>query len=144
MKFLKFERHRNKSDLSWRSSKARYKQHGFTLIEVMVALVVVAIALSAIVSEVAQGLDNAVTLRERTFAHWVAMNKVAELQASHAWPAPGETKGEAEMADQEWYWSLKVIVTDDKQVRRIDVEVRRERDDDVSQAKLIAYLGQPV
>jgi len=121
----------------------QYKPRGFTLIEVMVALVVAAIALSAIVTEVARDLDNAVKLRDRTFAHWVAMNKVAELQAGRHWPTAGETKGDAEMADQDWYWLLKVIETDDKDVRRIDVEVRQQRDDATPRASLIAYLGRP-
>ena len=67
--------------------RATCRQHGFTLLEVMVALAVIAFALAAAVSAVSGNTRNAAGLQQRTYAHWVAMNKMAELQISQQWPA---------------------------------------------------------
>ena len=120
------------------------KSSGFTLLEILVALAVVAIALSAIVNEVSTNVKNASRLRDKTFAHWVAMNKIAEWHTSGDWPSPGESHGDVQMADQEWYWSLKVSNTDDDDVRRMDVEVSANEDATTPDATLIAYIGRPM
>ncbi len=116
------------------------KLRGFTLLEILVALAIVSIALSAIVNEVSNNINNAAHLRDKTLAHWVAMNKVVELRTAEDWPSPGETHGDALMAEQEWHWSVKVSTTEDEDVRRMDVEVRADEDDENAAATLIAYV----
>jgi len=126
------------------SSKSELgKIGGFTLLEILVALAVVAIALSAIVSEVSNNVKNAARLRDKTLAHWVAMNKVTEWQTSGDWPSPGVTEGDALMAEYEWHWSLTVSTTEDEDVRRMDVEVRADQDAKNPDASIIAYIGRP-
>ena len=120
------------------------KSSGFTLLEILVALAVVAIALSAIVNEVSANVKNAAHLRDSTLAHWVAMNKITEWHSSGDWPSPGETHGDVQMAEQEWHWSLKVSTTDDDDVRRMDVEVRGDPGAENPDASLIAYIGRPM
>ena len=119
------------------------KHYGFTLIEILVALVIVTVALAALISESSQNLVNAATLRDETLAHWVAMNKVTEWQLADQWPATGRTQGEMAMGRGEWYWTMTVRDTDDKDVRRLDVDVRRDRKDEQANAGVIAYLGRP-
>lgn len=116
---------------------------GFTLIEILVALAVIAIALAAIVNETAQHIGNAARLTDRTLAHWVAMNQITAQQLSASWPAVGATTGTAEMADREWHWTLIVSATEDTEVRRLDVEVRIDKEDETPKSSIIAYLGRP-
>lgn len=115
---------------------------GFTLIEILVALVVVAVALGAIVTETGNYVGNAAHIRDRTIAHWVAMNQVAEQHIASEWPSTGNTHGTALMAEREWFWEMTVSDTEDADVRRIDVEVRAARDAEDPAASAIAYVGR--
>ena len=58
----------------------RTRAPGFTLIEVLVALAIVAVALSAGMRALAQGADGASSLKARTLALWVAENRLARAQ----------------------------------------------------------------
>jgi len=119
------------------------RRRGFTLIEILVALAVIAIALAAIVGETAVRLGSAARLTDRTLAHWVAMNRITEQQLSTEWPAAGVTTGTIDLAGREWIWSLKVSITEDADVRRMDVEVRADKEEETPRASAIAYLERP-
>ncbi len=116
---------------------------GFTLLEVLVALAVLAIALAAIIRGVSANAFNSAYLRDRTFAHWVAENRLAELQVDRTWPGAGESKGTAMMAGREWYWKLTRKETPDPDVLQIVVEVRADPDDRDPVSSLDGYLGRP-
>ena len=118
---------------------------GFTLLEVMVALAVIAMALAAATSAVSGNIRNASGLQQRTYAHWVAMNQLAEMQLSNKWPATKTTRGSSLMAKQEWYWSTKVTKTPDgfDLIRRVDVMVRLDEDDESPLVTLTGFVGQP-
>jgi len=118
-------------------------RRGFTLIEILVALAIIAVALTAVVAETGQHLGSAVHMRDRTFAHWVAMNRVAEAHIAGTWPAAGTSNGTAVMADREWFWAMKVSETPDDTIRRIDVEVRADKKQSRPDATAIAYLEKP-
>lgn len=104
------------------------KQQGFTLLEVMVALLVVAVALGGSIKVISNAATNANRLNDRTFAHWVALNQIAELRITNAWPKVGAQKGDADMADRKWVWEQESISTDDENIRRIEVSVWPEND----------------
>jgi len=116
---------------------------GFTLLEVLVALAVVAIALTAAVTAAGQDARNVALLRDRTLAHWVAMDRLTEAQLSDDWPGVGRREGDTVMAGQEWHWTLAVSATDDDDVRRLDVEVRSTPREKRTLTSMIAYLGRP-
>ncbi len=118
------------------------RQRGFTLLEVIVALAVIAFALSAAVSAVSGNTRNAAGLQQRTYAHWVAMNQMAELHASRQWPSTRTTRGSSLMARHEWYWSMQVSTTPDKNVRRVDITVRVEEDDESPLVTLTGFVGR--
>ena len=78
---------------------------GFTLIEMLIALAILAIALAAVQRAVSGALDNAFALKQRLLASWVADNRLAELRAPRVLPPIGETKGEELQAGINFHWS---------------------------------------
>ncbi|HTE41188.1 MAG TPA: type II secretion system minor pseudopilin GspI, partial [Steroidobacteraceae bacterium] len=71
---------------------------GFTLIEVMAALIIVSLGMLAVIQAVSQTANNTAYLREKTIAHWVAMNRLTEFRLTQQSPPIGESSGEVEMA----------------------------------------------
>jgi general secretion pathway protein I len=116
---------------------------GFTLLEVMVALAVIAVALGAGMSAISGNVRNAAGLQQRTYAHWVAMNKLAEVQVKQQWPAIRTTRGSALLARHEWFWTLKVGKTPNRLIRRVDVMVRLQENDESPLVTLTGFIGQP-
>ena len=68
---------------------------GFTLVEILVALAIIAIALTAGMRALAQATDTATALKARTLALWVAQNRLAAAQIATPWPALGNYSGDA-------------------------------------------------
>ena len=82
---------------------------GFTLLEVLAALLVLGIALTAWQLRMAQNLDGAAYLRDKTVATWVALNQLELLRIAErrgGTPRTGELQGTATMAGATWYWVL--------------------------------------
>lgn len=86
------------------------EQRAFTLIEVMVALAVVAVALPALLLTISQQLDGLRYLEDRSHAQWVAANRLAELRLisqARGRLQTGLISGSEELAGREWYWWSK-------------------------------------
>jgi general secretion pathway protein I len=119
------------------------KRHrGFTLIEVLIALAVLAIALAAVMRALSQSIDLSAGLRDRNIALWVAQNRLAEHQIRHDWPSQDTTEGTTEMAGREWRWREQVSGTPEPALRRIEIEVRAANGDQAL-AHLVGFLSQP-
>lgn len=116
---------------------------GFTLLEVLVALAILAIALAAILRTTSQHVDNITYLRDKTIAHWVAMNLFTELQITHKWLAIGKENGHVAMASREWYWTVLVTETPDPELRRIDIQIRKQVNEQEPIDILVGFLGSP-
>lgn len=99
------------------------RQHGFTLIEVLAAVAVLALALGATITGATQYAANAGYLRDKAIASWVARNKLVELHVAPAWPEKGKSDGTEEMAGREWPWRTEVLETPDPKIRRVDVYI---------------------
>lgn len=118
---------------------------GFTLVEVMVALAVVAIALPALLLALSQQVDATAYLRDKSLARMVAANKLVELRilsrASQGLPS-GERSGVTTMAGREWYWWLnsKPTVSDNLLQFEIDVAAT-EAPEEAPLFTLLAYLS---
>jgi general secretion pathway protein I len=102
---------------------------GFTLLEVLVAVALLGLALTALVR--LAGLEARATaqLREATFAQWVAANALAETRLREPFPAPGRREGESRLAGQRWRWRIDVQPTDDISIHRLEVQVFGTRGD---------------
>lgn len=115
---------------------------GFTLLEVLVALAVLAIVLAATARAIWQGTDITAALRDRTLAMWVAQDRLTQHQAVSAWPDIDEYTGERVLAGWTWYWRERVSGTDEALLRRIEIEVS-QRPDGAMLARLVGMLRQP-
>lgn len=116
------------------------RQRGFTLIEMVAAVAVLAMAMAAILSGMARYADNAAHLRERTIALWVAHNRLTEIELQPVWPDVGRSDGEMDLAGRKWKWEAEVKKTTDDQLRRIDIRVLSSRRDG-NAASLSAFLA---
>ncbi len=99
------------------------KSKGFTLIEVMVALLIITIGLGAIIDSAGNTTLHAAYLRQKTIAGWVAQNEIALYRAKRTWESATTRKGKATMANVEWSWRMEISKTDDPSLRRLDIEV---------------------
>jgi general secretion pathway protein I len=97
---------------------------GFTLIEVLAALVIVALGMLGVIQAVTQTARNGTYLREKTLAHWVAMNVITEQRLQPSPPNASEISDEVEFAGRRWRWTLAVTQTAVESMRRMDVSVR--------------------
>lgn len=110
------------------------KNSGFTLIEVMVALTIIAISLGALLNSSGTQANSAGYLKLKTLAHWVAVNELTQLRIAKTFPTTGDKKGSTEMANKEWYWTRNTKNTADKDARQITITVylNKEREDNLT------------
>jgi general secretion pathway protein I len=96
---------------------------GFTLLEVLVALVIIGLGMVAVFDQLSQMLTTAARLRDKTFANWIAEDQITELQVNRAYPKVGDRSDEIEMADAEWTYTIKISQVPNMELRRVDVTV---------------------
>lgn len=120
----------------------RVKRSGFTLIEVMLAMAVFAIAGVSLLGVADNNYRHISHLEEQMFANWVASNQLVEVSLDKTWPPKNNRKGEVEMAGRTWYWQQKVVKTANKELRSLVMEVRLNEDDELVSASLMTYLAQ--
>jgi len=97
---------------------------GFTLIEVLVALAIVALGMAALMAALGSSADSAAYQRDKTLAEWVAINRLEEVRLAFQRPTKGKSDGEVEMAGLKWRWAQEVVETEVKGILRIDVSVK--------------------
>ncbi|MGH8132773.1 MAG: type II secretion system minor pseudopilin GspI [Steroidobacteraceae bacterium] len=97
---------------------------GFTLIEVLVALAIVAIGMAAVLETLSSSADVVSYLRDKTFANWVALNQIATVRLAVQQPAMGKSDGDVDLAGRKWHWHQEVNGTQVPGMARIDVSVR--------------------
>ena len=119
-----------------------FKQAGFTLIEVMLAMAVFSIAGLALLGVADNNYRHISHLEEQMFANWVASNQLVEVSLDKTWPPKNNRKGKVEMAGRTWYWQQKVSETTNKELRSLVMEVRLNEGDELVSASLMTYLAQ--
>ncbi len=123
---------------------SRYKKTGFTLLEVLVALVIIAIGMAAVIKATATTTFNSAYLRDKTFASWVAQNQLAEIELSDIKPKFGIRDGDETLAGIKWYWSIKVDKTEIPGINRVEITVRLDKDRSAQNyATLISLIHDP-
>jgi general secretion pathway protein I len=116
---------------------------GFTLVEIVIAVAVVAISVAAAFQIVSQAAFGTQRMQERTLASWIALNRIAELRLQPAFPPIGTSDGEVEFGPAEWVWEAEVSATQVETLRRVEVTVRYQRDDGAAMATVVGFVGDP-
>ena len=119
------------------------RQAGFTLIEVMVALSIVALSLTAIAASMNQMIDAANTMRERTYASWIAQNKIAELRLANVEAEVSTTSGEVDFGNATWEWSADISETGIEGFVRVDVSVSLAGAEYIIRT-VTGFIGEPI
>lgn len=100
---------------------------GFTLIEVLVALLIVAIALGAGIKAAGALTNNAERLTEVSAGQWCAENLLTELRLTQQFPDIGETQFACEQLGRTYAGRLKVSPTPNPNFRRVEAFVSTDR-----------------
>jgi len=135
------------------------RKNGFTLIEILVALAIIAIALAALIKASGNHTYSATYLKEKTLAHYVAMYELEKLrlEKDRDWPDTGKEKKSTEMADHDWYWTREIKQMMDPitgkpsdQFIEVSFVVYGDEDRNKNLSHLVSYLsriipaGQPL
>jgi type II secretion system protein I len=87
----------------------RAAQQGFTLIEVMVALVIVAFGMGAVLASLSSAASNIAALHDKTLAQWIALNLVADARLNLQLPEAGITQGDIKaFGNADWHWQRDI------------------------------------
>jgi len=118
----------------------RRLNRGFTLIEVVIAMTIVAIAMVSLIEATGTYVKNTAFLRDKVIAHWVANNALNELLLKESFPSKSEKQGDETMAGKKWAWKIKVKETPDKEFRAVEVKVFKG-DEENSLSTLVSYVS---
>jgi general secretion pathway protein I len=116
---------------------------GFTIVEVMVALAIVSFSLAAIAASMGQMIDTANAMRERSFASWIAHNKLTEMRLANVVTEMTSPSGELEYAGTEWSWRAVVSETGVENLFRVDVTVSYPGEEDGIRT-VTGFIGEPI
>ena len=119
----------------------RSRSRGFTLLEVMIALLVITLGIGAVINTTSESGWKSAQLKQKTIASWVAQNQIAEYRAKRTWNNASTKSGQVEMANAQWIWQMKISETDDPSLRRIDVDVLLKGEDGVK-ASLTGFIAK--
>jgi general secretion pathway protein I len=98
-----------------------------------------------VIQAVGQTASNTNYLRDKTIAHWVAMNRLTEARLQPQSPKVDKSSDEVEMADRKWRWTMTVTQTDVQTIRRIDISVRpADAEEESSLASISGFYGAAI
>lgn len=104
------------------------KNSGFTLIEVLLALTIIAVALTALLKSIAQNVENTHRIKEKTVSHWVAMQGIAMVQLGLLQINQNqETTQDTTMLGEHWYWRAKTSATPIKSIQLVTISISSQK-----------------
>lgn len=115
---------------------------GFTLIEILVAIAILAVALAATTRAASVATDGSLETRQRLLATWAASNRVAEIRARRLFPSVATTRYTTTQGGQELVIDEVVTETPNPLIRRVDLAVADARDTGRILSRLTAYAAQ--
>lgn len=119
---------------------------GFTLLEIMIAVAVFAVASAALIKNSALTVRQTGLIRDKTLAFWIAENQLAQYRAGPRdpdnFPRPGSDRFPVTMAGKDWEVVADIEATGNDGVRRIEVSVYRDENLETAVATLTGFVGQ--
>ena len=129
--------------VKWKSGQLRSSLkncRGFTLLEVIIALGIVAVGILAVSRAITGFADTTLSLEQRMVASWVASNRLETHRILKTKPAAGTTHGSEEMADHVWYFRETTTTTADPNLFRIDIIVFADPDETDEAGRIYGYV----
>ncbi|UTW44238.1 type II secretion system minor pseudopilin GspI [bacterium SCSIO 12696] len=108
-------------------SSSRGTQRGFTLLELMIALVVFSVTALIVLENNSSSVRQQAHLEDKVFATWVAENTLAELRLKPFWPSIGTQDSRAQLAGREWHIRTDTMSTVEPKLRKVTTQVRTDR-----------------
>ena len=116
---------------------------GFTLLEVLVALLVIAMTMTAASQSVSSSSRTLSRLQESTFARWVAESEMANIQLGLVKPTAGLASGETLLGGRQWQWQRSITVAADPELRRVKIAVATTDHHQPSSTLVAFVLAKP-
>jgi len=126
------------------AASGRRRHHGFTLLEVMVALVIVALGMIAVHEQLGRYVVSVAFIEEKTLASWIATNRITELSVAPVWPELGDDEDELEYAGRLWHVRTEITETEVQNLRRVDVYVSLADNPERTLQHLMGLVEPPV
>ena len=119
------------------------RDRGFTLVEVLVALLIVALGLAALMTTISGAADQSGYLRDKTIAQWIAMNRIVEVRLNLQKFGQNNDKAEVKMGGRDWHYDTRYFNTSIASMRRIVVRVWAGKSDAKGSplAEAIGFIG---
>lgn len=123
--------------------KVPASHRGFTLLEVLIALMILAIAITAMLRLTNENLQHVDYLKQKTYAHWVGQNILAQLQAGLIVISPGarSQQGNVNSMANTWAWQVTQAPTTLPGTRLVEIEVRLSSNSTTDQPALATVWG---
>lgn len=117
---------------------------GFTLLETLVALLILGVALSAAFRALGATTASANSLQIRQMGEWIAANRLAELRVAGAFPDIGHSEGVAALGERHFRWHEEIRETPNPLFRRVDVSVFASGEEQSAIARLSGFVARPL
>ncbi|SNC74751.1 general secretion pathway protein I [Marinobacter sp. es.048] len=121
-------------------------QKGFTLIEVLIALLVFGLIATAAAEVGSQYISSYERVRDKTLASWLADNRINEIRLQENIPGISENSKDTDFGPYRWRVTTAILATAEAKMRRIEVTVARYREDGAAPVPihtLSAFVGAP-
>lgn len=119
---------------------SKFKHIGFTLIEVLVGMAIIAVTLAAASRAAGHAIETSNEMKRRVIADLVAQNRLEMHKARHDWLAPGKLTGEETQAGISMIWKEAITDTPNPAFRKIEVEVFVAENPDYQLRRLVGFL----
>ncbi|MDN4053671.1 type II secretion system minor pseudopilin GspI [Massilia sp. YIM B02763] len=123
--------------------RAPHRHHGFTLLEVLVALVIVGTALGAGLRAVGSLTANSTGLRNAMMATWSAENRLVQIRLGREFPEIGKRGFDCPQGDLRLVCQEEVFASPNPLLRRVEVSVFDIENPNRRIVKLVQLVPRP-